>query len=373
MKKIFTLLVVGLTFASGLLSQENNKKFYVKVSQNTVDSATLKNALEMENSLFLNRYIGGTTSYRIPQTGTFKGTGGEFGFLFKHSGLLQTNLGFSFASLSSGNQKSIDYSKSSLSFGSTSILSEITGVSEYTSNRLQTARIELVENVQFLHDSQNQFLKGFGARAGFEIYANEVKSTSPYSYGNSSATLSSSSGTSTAGGNFFSITSTEKLTYNEAFVNGVLGLAYTVSINDKHKIDLGADYLKSFANRGKYTSEIMSLFIIPSASGSESGFPITTKLTGDVKTELVGNRLSFGYTYQATESVSIRFTYQTTHTTHRVVDSKVKEPGNFLTLLSNSGSANMLPFLLGSQPGFGPFPENKDVRSQVGLEVAYHF
>lgn len=100
---------------------------------------------------------------------------------------------------------------------------------------------------------------------------------------------------------------------------------------------------------------------------------MTTKLTGDVKTELVGNRLSFGYTYQATESVSIRFTYQTTHSTHKVVDSKVKEPGNFFTLLSGSGSAGILPFLLGGQPGFGPFPENKDVRSQVGLEVAYHY
>ncbi|WP_411822197.1 hypothetical protein [Leptospira sp. 'Mane'] len=371
MKKTFFLLVVGLTFINSISAQdEKPTKMYFRISQNTVDSATMKNALSIGNGLIFNRYVGGTTAHSLPLTTNYTGKGAEFGVFVKHGGLLQTSAGLSFATLFSGTQQSLDYSKSSITLGSGSsastINTESASISEYTSNRLQTAKIDVIENIHFLHDSTNPFLKGIGLRAGFEFYGNEARSTSPYYYGTASAT----SGSTTLTQNFFSATSVEKIKYNEVFLNGVIGLKYTIPIGEKHKIDLGIDYLKSAANRGKYTSTTESLLSFPSSTGTTVfPIPITTKLTGDVKTELVGNRFTIGYSYDATENISFRFSFQSLHSTHKVVDSKVKEPGNILTLF-NSGS-NILPFLLGSQPGFGPFPTNKDVRTQFGVEVSY--
>ncbi|XDD55336.1 hypothetical protein AB3N62_05870 [Leptospira sp. WS4.C2] len=367
-------LILGiLVFANSMLfSQTNREKvFYLKGTDLTVDSATLKNGLLMQNSLVLNRYIGGTTYFALPATNKFKGKGIELGFNSRHNGLLQTDFGISFATLFADSNFLSEYSNASIRLGSGSTASTLNSESlissEYTSNRLQTANIKLVENIYAFHDSGNKFLEGIAFKIGAEIYGNEVKMTSPYNFSNSVTT----SGTTSVFSSGVSANVIDKIKYNEAYFNAVLGLGYTFKIAEGHNLVVGYEYLKSAANGGNYENKTRSLLVL----SPTIAFPSETKIKGKVDSELVGNRISLGYLFSVSENVSFGISYSHTEATHRVVDSKVKESGNILSLITgaSSGSFNAIPFLLGSQPGFGPFPESKDIRRQIGIEVVYKF
>ncbi|MCW7470237.1 hypothetical protein [Leptospira kanakyensis] len=374
MKKLilFVLLITNIAIYAEVGKE---KVIYLRGVDLTVDSATLKNGLTMQNSLIFNRLVGGTTSLSIPATNKFKGKGVEFGINARHSGLLGTDFGISFATLFSDSIFSADYSNSTARLGSGSsamtIGSESFVASEFTSNRLQTANIKLAENIYIFHDSGNKFLEGLALRLGGEIYGNEVKSKSPYYFTNSVTTSTSSSGSSTVFSSGAGASSIEKLTYNEAYLNAILGLGYNLKIAEGHNISLGYEYLKSVANSGNYENKISSLLVLTPTIA----FPFENKIKGKVDSELVGSRISIGYRFNISENVSFGLNYSHTEATHRVVDSKVKEAGNILTLFNGgtSNSINFLPFILGSQPGFGPFPENKDIRRQIGFEVSYRF
>ncbi|TGM00174.1 hypothetical protein [Leptospira jelokensis] len=368
MKKTLVLLIICV---HSILHAEEavGKRVYIKGTDITVDSATLKNGLAMQNSLVLNRYIGGTTYLAIPATNRFKGKGIEIGLNSRHSGLLQTDFGISFATLFADSNYLAEYTSSTLRLTSgtttTAVNLESLVSSEYTSNRLQTANIKLVENIFLFHDSSNNFLQGLALRLGGEIYGNEVKVTSPYYL-----TSAVSSGAFSLTGSGFSANTIDKIKYNEAYLNAVLGFGYTYKIAEGHNISFGYEYLKSVENGGNYENKTRSLFVLtPTLS-----LPSENKIKGKVNSELIGNRISIGYVFSVSENVSLGLSYSQTEATHRVVDSKVKEPGNILTILTGSSSGfNPLPFLLGSQPGFGPFPESKDFRKQIGFEVIYKF
>ncbi|PJZ46105.1 hypothetical protein [Leptospira brenneri] len=369
MKKIILFFLI---LANSVLFAEEKKEAaaYLRGVDLTVDSATLKNGLTIQNSLIFNRLIGGTTSFGVPATNKFRGKGIEFGTNTRHSGLLGTDFSVSFATLFADSNYSGDYNSSTMRIGSGSsamnFASESFIASEFTSNRLQTANIKVAENIYLLHDSSNKFLQGLALRVGGEIYGNEVKSTSPYYFSNSAST----SGGTTLFSSGFGASSIEKLTYNEAYLNAILGLGYNLKIAEGHNISLGYEYLKSVANSGNYENKISSLLVLTPTIA----FPFENKIKGKVDSELVGNRFTIGYRFNITEDVSFGINYAHTEATHRVVDSKVKEPGNILTLLSSgSGSINPIPFILGSQPGFGPFPENKDIRRQIGIEIVFKF
>ncbi|TGK87138.1 hypothetical protein EHQ24_05985 [Leptospira noumeaensis] len=369
MKKLILFILVIANIA--IYAEVGKEKvIYLRGVDLTVDSATLKNGLTMQNSLIVNRLVGGTTSFSIPATNKFKGKGVEFGINARHSGLLGTDFGISFATLFADSIFSGDYSNSTARLGSGSsavtIGSESFVASEFTSNRLQTANIKLAENIYIFHDSGNKFLEGLALRLGGEIYGNEVKSKSPYYFTNSSTTTNGTTAFSSGAG----ASSIEKLTYNEAYLNAILGLGYNLKIAEGHNISLGYEYLKSVANSGNYENKTSSLFVLTPTIA----FPFENKIKGKVDSELVGSRISIGYRFNISENVSFGLNYSHTEATHRVVDSKVKEAGNILTLLGGSSSSiNFLPFILGSQPGFGPFPENKDIRRQIGFEVSYRF
>lgn len=318
----------------------------------------------------MNRYIGGTNNYTIPSTNKFKGKGIEIGLMSRHSGLLQTDFGISFATLFADSNIATEFTKSTLlvpsSTSSTPIIVDTMVSSEYTSNRLQTANIKLVENIFIFHDSSNQYLQGLALRLGGEIYGNEVKNTSSYNFSttNSSGAIAlSSSGIS---GNTI-----DNIKYNEAYLNGLLGFGYSFKLAEGHKLTFGYEYFKSFENGGNYENKTKSLIVLTPTIA----LPSENKIKGRVDSELIGNRVSIGYVFSVTENVSLGLSYSQLEATHRVVDSKVKEPGNIFSLLlsSSSGSINPVPFLLGSQPGFGPFPENKDFRRQIGFELIYKF
>lgn len=368
MKKLICLIFIILN--SVLVAADTNESTaYIRGYDLTVDSATLKNGLAIQNSLILNRLIGGTTNFTIPATNQFKGKGIEIGINKRHSGLLGTDFGISFATLFADSNYTGVYANSSLRVGSGSsainLSSDSFTASEFTSNRLQTANIKLAENIYFFHDSGQKFLEGLALRVGGEIYGNEIKATSPYNIYNSNSNIN---GTIIQGSGF-AVSPINETTYNEAYLNAILGIGYNLKIAEGHNLTIGYEYLKSVANSGNYKSKTKSLLVL----SPTLAFPSETKMKGKVESEMEGNRINLGYRFMISENVSFGINYSHTEATHRVVDSKVKEPGNFFTLLTSGSSFNPIPFLLGSQPGFGPFPENKDIRRQIGIEFALRY
>jgi len=368
MKKTICLF---LTLLNSILYAVDTRESaaYIRGYELTVDSATLKNGLSMQNSLILNRLIGGTTNLTIPATNQFKGKGVEIGINKRHSGLLGTDFGISFATLFADSNYTGVYATSSLRSGSGSsainLASESFTAYEFTSNRLQTANIKIAENIYLFHDSGQKFLEGLALRLGGEIYGNEIKATSPYNLYNSNITIN---GTRTQGSGF-AVAPINETTYNEVYLNAILGLGYNLKIAEGHNLTIGYEYLKSVANSGDYKNKTKSLL----ALSPTLAFPSETKMKGKVESEMEGNRINLGYRFLVSENVSFGINYSHTEATHRIVDSKVKEPGNFFTLLTSGSSFNPIPFLLGSQPGFGPFPENKDIRRQIGIEFALRY
>ncbi|TGL90981.1 hypothetical protein EHQ68_06110 [Leptospira congkakensis] len=370
MKKIILLFVV---LANSVLFADDKKdsSVYFRGVNLTVDSATLKNGLTMPNALIFNNLVGGSTNFSIPATNLFKGQGIEMGTNMRHNGLLGTDIGISFATLFADSNFRTDYSSSStrIGFGPTAMVSsnESIAMREYTSNRLQTANIKIAENIYLFHDSGNRFLEGLALRLGGEIYGNEVKTKTPYSFNSSNATLNGMN-ISTVGINGSSVS---QLTYNEAYLNAVVGLGYNLKIAEGHNISFGYEYLKSVANSGNYVDKTRSL----TALTTNILIPGNSKVKGKIDSELEGNRISVGYRFDVSENVSFGISYSHTEATHKVVDSKIKGAGNISTLFSEglSGNINLIPLILGSQPGFGPFPENKDIRRQIGINIVYKF
>ncbi|MDF3821054.1 hypothetical protein P3G55_14170 [Leptospira sp. 96542] len=367
MKKFILLFLIGFAvYAEPGMGRET----YIRGIDMTVDSATMKNGLTMQNGLILNRLTGGSVASSIPATNRFKGRGLEFGISKRHSGLLRSNFRLQFATLFSDSQLEGLYGTSSATIGTgSSAISLATGsfgVYEYTSNRLQTANIGFSEDIYIFHDSNHKFTEGFSIRLGGELYGNEIKSKSPYNYGISSTTFN---GTTTAG--FYSDGLTiDRITHNELFANAIIGLGYEVDFDEKHKVSVGFEYLKSLESMGKYENKNDRLQTIPL---STLAIPISTKVKGDVKTEMEGNRVQVGYQYSFNENLSLGIQYATSHATHRVVESKVKEAGNPLSLLAGGSSLNVLPFILSGQESFGPYPESKDIRSQISLALHYRY
>ncbi len=370
MKNIILFILIIANFAI-FAEDKKGSTVYVKGVDLTVDSATLKNGLAIPNSLIINNLIGGTTNYIIPATNTFKGKGIELGTHTRHSGLLATDFALSFATLFADSNYTAQYSSSSarIGTGSSAIVTstERFFANEFTSNRLQTANIKVAENIYLFHDSGNRFIEGLAIRLGGEIYGNEVKTKSPYSFGASSVTLNGT--TIQASG--IDASSVSQLTYNEAYLNAVAGIGYNLKIAEGHSISLGYEYLKSVANSGNYKNRTQSLIIFTPTIV----FPSDTKTKGKIESELEGNRISVGYRFDVTENISLGLSYSHSEATHKVVDSKVKGTPNFASLLTSgtSGAQAFLPLIVSYQPGFGPFPENKDIRRQIGFEVAFKF
>lgn len=364
MKKIILILLLTLNF-SLIAETGKGKTFFIRGVDMSVNSATLKNGLSMQNSLIYNRLAGGTSYLSLPSTNRFNGSGIQVGSATRHNGLLETDFALSFGTLFADSNFNTEFTKSSLTLGTGSSAATLGSTtlltSEYSSNRLQTANIRLVENVYIFNDSGHKFTEGFSFRFGAEIYGNEVKLKSPYAFGTSDLQLGSTSSQVT-GVNGSSI---DRITYNEVFLNGVIGVGYVLPIAEGHKISFGYEHLKSLENTGKYKNEAQGL-----VSFGPTALPITTKIKGDVDTVMVGNRYILGYNFEVSENLSLGINYAETFATHRVVDSKVKEQGNPISLLTGGSPTG---FLLSGLNAFGPFPENKDVRKQIGFELVYKY
>lgn len=366
MKKTIILFTF---FVSLAISADSPKKkvFYLRGTDINVDSASQKNALAIQNSFFFNRYLGGTTNISFVAPQKFSGRGIEVGTMDRHSGLLGTEYGLSFATLFSNSSYTSEFIRSSFTFstGNSSFNNSIDSylTSEYTSNRLRTGSLRIVENIFIFHDSGHKFTENFALKLGGEMYGNDLKMKSPYNFGTSRI----QSGSTVTDFSGLSYSSVDTITYNEMFLNAVVGFGYQIPVADGHKIVLGAEYYRSVSNSGNYKNKNESFLTL----NPTTGLPLITETKGSVRTQIEGNRFQLGYRFELTENLSFGLQYSASFASHRVTNSQIKEKANLLTILSSG--QNPIAFALANLPGFGPLPENRDNRNQIAFEIVYQY
>ena len=98
--------------------------------------------------------------------------------------------------------------------------------------------------------------------------------------------------------------------------------------------------------------------------------PSDIKFKGSQSTENKGHRFALAYSFFLTENFSIRLGYAKTESTYTIKDSTLKGQLNLLSLLTGSGSTNLIASML---PAFGPYPSNKDSRTDLSLEFVYNY
>ncbi|MCG6170032.1 hypothetical protein LFX25_19185 [Leptospira sp. FAT2] len=375
-------------------SKERNVEMFFRVTDNNIDSATAKNAILTQNSLMLNKAFGGTSFMSFPSAQNFKGKGFDWGMGIQN-GIYKSNILVSYAGLKTDGFQNFEYEKSTLALGSGSTASRMTTTLFddyiYDNNKLRTARIGYVGEILPWHANANKFLSNIGFRFGLELNGNSTQLNSTYNiYSSSFSSTASSGATTTSQLSSIDFLTQRKIDYYEAFVNGVIGLSYTLELKEKHRFFFSVEHFESVANSGKYSEEVKAFVNLGSAFGSSSSssaspllIPFTTKVKGGATTELVGNRFQFGYTYQFTELFGLNLSYGYWDATHTVTDSKVKETANPLTLIgsmfssSSSSSSSMSSALLGfyfsGAPALGPLPSTRDVRSQISIAATLRY
>ncbi|RHX91349.1 hypothetical protein DLM76_16565 [Leptospira yasudae] len=367
---------------------------FFRVTDNQINSATAKNAILTQNSLMLNKAFGGTSFMSFPSTQNFRGKGFDWGMGIQN-GIYKSNILVSYAGLKADGFQNFEYEKSTLALGSGSTASRMTTTLFddyiYDNNKLRTGRIGYIGEILPWHANANKFLSNIGFRFGLELNGNSTQLNSTYNvYSSSLSTTASSGATTTSQLNSIDFLTQRKIDYYEAFVNGVIGLSYTLELKEKHRFFISVEHFESVANSGKYSEEVKAFVNLSSISGSSSSssaspllIPFTTKVKGGATTELVGNRFQFGYTYQFTELFGLNLSYGYWDATHSVTDSKVKETANPLTLIgsmfsgSSSSSSSMSSALLGfyfsGAPALGPLPSTRDVRSQISIAATLRY
>ncbi|MBM9576102.1 hypothetical protein JWG45_02955 [Leptospira sp. 201903070] len=377
-------------------SKERNVEMFFRITDNNINSATSKNAILTQNSLLMNKAFGGTSFMSFPSTENFRGKGFDWGMGIQN-GIYKSNILVSYAGLKADGFQNLEYEKSTLAIGSGATASRITTTSFddyfYDNNKLRTARIGYVGEILPWHANTNKFLSNIGFRFGLELNGNSAQLNSKYNVYSSELLASTGSGASTTSQlNSIDFLTQRKIDYYEAFVNGVIGLSYTLELKEKHKFFFSVEHFESMANTGKYSEEVKAFVNLGSTFGSSSSssatsrpllIPFTTKVKGGATTELVGNRFQFGYTYQVTELLGLNLSYGYWDATHTVTESKVKETANPLTLISSmlgssstsgaSMSSALLGFYFSGAPALGPLPSTRDIRSQISIAATLRY
>lgn len=378
-------------------SKGRNVEMFFRVTDNNINSATAKNAILTQNSLMVNKAFGGTSFLSFPSAENFKGKGFDWGMGIQN-GIYKSNILVSYAGLKADGFQNLEYEKSALSIGSGSTASRIATTSFddyfYDNNKLRTARIGYVGEILPWHANANKFLSNIGFRFGLELNGNSTQLNSTYNIYSSSLSATMGTGATTSSQlNSIDFLTQRKIDYYEAFVNGVIGLSYTLELQEKHKLFFSIEHFESVANNGKYSEEVKAFVNLGSTFGTGSSssatspllIPLTTKVKGGATTELVGNRFQLGYTYQLTELLGLNLSYGYWDATHTVTESKVKETANPLTLISSmfgsssasSSSASMSSALLGfyfsGAAALGPLPSTRDVRSQISIAATLRY
>lgn len=374
--------------------KERNVEMFFRVTDNNIDSATAKNAILTQNSLMVNRAFGGTNFVSFPTTQNFRGKGFDWGMGIQN-GIYKSNILVSFAGLKADGIQNLEYEKSALALGSGPSASKLTTTSFddyfYDNNKLRTARIGYTGEILPWHASANKFLSNIGIRLGLELNGNSTQLNSSYNVYSSTLSSTASSGATTSSQlNSIDFLTQRKIDYYEAFLNGVIGLSYTLELKEKHRLFFSIEHFESLANNGKYAEEVKAFVNLGSTFGTSSSssatspllIPLTTKVRGGATTELVGNRFQFGYTYQFTELFGLNLSYGYWDATHTVTDSKVKEMGNPINLIStmfggsssgSSMSSALLGFYFSGAPAIAPLPSTRDVRSQISIAATLRY
>ncbi|WP_238325531.1 hypothetical protein [Leptospira inadai] len=367
LKLKYAILIALASFSATIQAEEEatNTRLTsigIRMTDVQVNSATAKNALTMGNSFMINSAIGGVNAIAIPSISNFRGKGFEWDSSVRHTPLIRSNYLLSYANLTSGANSLTDIDKYSITL--TNPTSTIKGqdltIYDYSKSTLVTSRVSYGADFLIFHDSKNRFLENFALRAGFEVYENDVILSSKSNVFMSSGT----SGTITTVTNGVDFTP-DKLTYRESYLNGLVGLNYSVSFLGRNKIDFGLEYFKNMQGAADFQEGSFVLLRIGNTS-----IPISTLRQGTAKTEIVGNRFHIGYSFQVTDAVFLRLSYAGTEATHTVRSSNVTNKDGVLVaaLTGNAGAilGNMLH-------GYGPYPSSRDTRSQIGFEIGFKY
>ncbi|WP_235594497.1 hypothetical protein [Leptospira noguchii] len=104
--------------------KDKDFEMFFRITKNTVDFATVKNALLTQNSLVFNRSLGGINLFFVPKMGNFKGKGFEWGMGIQH-GFYKSNISASFAKLKSNNLQDSKLTNTSLAIEINSIRNQL--------------------------------------------------------------------------------------------------------------------------------------------------------------------------------------------------------------------------------------------------------
>ncbi|EPG75243.1 hypothetical protein LEP1GSC058_1916 [Leptospira fainei serovar Hurstbridge str. BUT 6] len=364
----YAIIIALVSFSATLYAEEeaDQKKLTsigIRVTEVQVNSATAKNALNMQNSLMINSAIAGVNNIMIPSASNFRGKGLEWDSSVRHTPLIRSNYLLSYSTLTSGTTILTDIDKYSYSIGypPTTIKGQDFTVFDYSKNRLYTTRVNYGADFLIFHDSKNPFLENLSLRAGLEAYENNVTLSSK-----SNAYISSgTSGAITTVKNGIDFTTPDKLIYRESYLNGTLGFNYSFTFLKINKIDFGVEYFKSIQSSADFKDKS---FVI--LSSGNTSIPLPSLQQGIVKTDIRGNRFHLGYSFQVTEALFLRLSYSGAEAMHTVRNSTAtNQSGLALALLSGNSAA----FLGSILHGLGPYPSSRDMRSQIGFEIGFKY
>lgn len=376
MFKFFLVFLLPIVLSAQVTNSSEGSEIYFSLRSTKIDSATTKNALATQNGLFVNRFLQGSVTYSIPLTTQYSGLLFAWGWSKEHSPFYKGIFEMEGGMLNGGEQKVLATSTSSTFFLGNQIFSDQQKVELLNKSQLGTGRISYTGILNFLSNQPNEYLKKLGFVIGGEIYGNQAVHSGDItlSSGYLLATIppqgsnpGSSQFTSLNGASIYQ----QEIKHTEGFFNIVLGLNYSLEFLKQHKLNLSYRIYDSIAElkAGFSHKTITYLF---TGTGI---FPYEREMKGNQRTELNGNSIHFSYRYSVTESFGIRLGFAQFNATHKIKESKVKEPANALAIFGAllTGRDFITPYIAGSSPAFGPYPSATDKRTQISLEFIYMF
>ncbi len=371
---IFLLLAPFALFSQA--TQKIESELYFSFRKTTVDSATTKNAFSTPNGLLANRLAQGALTYSIPLTNEFSGILFAWGWSKEHSPFYKGIFEMEGGKLEAGEQKVFTTSNSTTFFLSSQITSDVQSIDLINKSDLATGRISYTGILHFLSNQPNEYLRKIGFVVGGEIYGNQAIQSGDVSLSSGyTMTRSRLPGSTSSTPQFTNLTGAslyqQEIKHTEGFFNLVLGINYSLEFLRQHKLNFSYRIYDSLVElNGGFSNKATSYLNLGTLI-----FPATREIKGDQKTELTGNSLHLSYRYSVTDSFGIRLGFNQYNATHKIKESKVKEPASAFAIFGSlfSGGDFLTPYIAGSLPAFGPYPSATDKRTQVTLEFIYIF